>query len=236
MLQARTVWILDRIDAIKSAGLVAELGSSWPSGIATPKMLRDGEGLWVSDDIDGIDAALIAIEAVHEIPFGPNDPQVVADLAEMIAEKQVQATPVERRTLPEAVEDDRIADPSDVARLRVSLAGMLRGDDDSEKARAERVIRWVREGNRVRPWSMAAPGEPTPLRHWAICAAAIAATDLIDFDPPEGQSPDEGIRNALSVVIGEDAHVPTFTVGGLLGTLTFDQACRLAELSAVVAP
>ena len=236
MLQERTCWILDRIDAIKSAGLVAELGTSWPSGIATPKMLRDGEGLWVSDDIDGIDSALIAIEAVHEIPFGPNDPQVVADLAEMIAEKQVQAKPVERRQLPEAVEDDRVADPSDVAKLRISLSAMVRGDDEAAKARGERVIRWVREGSRVRPWSMAPVGEPTPLRHWAICAAAIACTDLIDFDPPEGQSPDEGIRNALSVVIGEDAHVPTFTVGGLLGTLTFDQACRLAELSAVVAP
>ena len=236
MLQARTCWILDRIDAIKAAGLVAELGSSWPSGIATPKMLRDGEGLWVSDDIDGIDGTLTAIEAVHEIPFGPNDPQVVADLAEMIAEKQVQATPVERLQLPEVEEDDRIADPSDVARLRVSLAGMLRGDDASEKARGERVIRWVREGNRVRPWSMAAPGEPTPLRHWAISAAAVAATDLVDFDPPEGHSPDEGVRNALALVIGEDAHVPTFTVGALLGTLTFDQAIRLADLSAVVTP
>ena len=236
MLQARTGWILDRIDAIKAAGHVNELGLAWPPRIATPKMLREGEGTWVSDDIDAIDGALTGVEAVNELSLGPNDPQIVAYQAEMIAERMRKAEPVERRTLPEVEEDDRIADPSDVARLRVSLAGMLRGDDASEKARAERVIRWVREGNRVRPWSMAAPGEPTPLRHWAISAAAITATDLVDFDPPEGHSPDEGVRNALALVIGEDAHVPTFTVGALLGTLTFDQAIRLADLSAVVTP
>ena len=236
MLQARTGWILDRIDAIKDAGHVNELGLAWPPRIATPKMLREGEGTWVADDIDAIDGALTGVEAVNELSLGPNDPQIVAYQAEMLAERMRKAEPVERLTLPEAIEDDRIADPSDVARLRVSLAGMLRGDDASEKARAERVIRWVREGNRVRPWSMAAPGEPTPLRHWAISAAAVAATDLVDFDPPEGHSPDEGVRNALALVIGEDAHVPTFTVGALLGTLTFDQAIRLADLSAVVTP
>ncbi len=236
MLQARTGWILDRIDAIKAAGHVNELGLAWPPRIATPKMLREGEGTWVADDIDAIDGALTGVEAVNELSLGPNDPQIVAYQAEMIAEKVRKAEPVERPTLPEVIEDDRIADPSEVARLRVLLAGMLRGDDDSEKARAERVIRWVREGNRVRPWGMAAPGEPTPLRHWAISAAAITATDLVDFDPAEGHSPDEGVRNALALVIGEDAHVPTFTVGGLLGTLTFDQAIRLADLSAVVTP
>jgi hypothetical protein len=236
MLQARTGWILDRIDAIKAAGHVNELGLAWPPRVATPKMLREGEGTWVSDDIDAIDGALTGVEAVNELGLGPNDPQVVAYQSEMLAERMRKAEPVERPTLPEAIEDDRIADPSDVARLRVSLAGMLRGDNESEKARAERVIRWVREGNRVRPWSMAAPGEPTPLRHWAISAAAVAATDLIDFDPAEGHSPDEGVRNALALVIGEDAHVPTFTVGALLGTLTFDQAIRLADLSAVVTP
>ena len=236
MLQARTGWILDRIDAIKAAGHVNELGLAWPPRIATPKMLREGEGTWVSDDIDAIDGALTGVEAVNELSLGPNDPQIVAYQAEMIAERMRKAEPVERRTLPEVEEDDRIADPSEVAKLRVLLAGMLRGDSDSEKARAERVIRWVREGNRVRPWSMAAPGEPTPLRHWAISAAAITATDLVDFDPPEGHSPDEGVRNALALVIGEDAHVPTFTVGALLGTLTFDQAIRLADLSAVVTP
>jgi len=237
MLQARTGWILDRIDAIKTAGHVNELGLAWPPRIATPKMLREGEGTWVADDIDAIDRALTGVEAVNELSLGPNDPQIVAYQAEMIAEKMRKAEPVERPTLPEVIEeDDRIADPSEVARLRVLLAGMLRGDDASEKARAERVIRWVREGNRVRPWGMAAPGEPTPLRHWAISAAAITATDLVDFDPAEGHSPDEGVRNALALVIGEDAHVPTFTVGGLLGTLTFDQAIRLADLSAVVTP
>ena len=236
MLQARTGWILDRIDAIKAAGHVNELGLAWPPRIATPKMLREGEGTWVSDDIDAIDGALTGVEAVNELSLGPNDPQIVAYQAEMLAERMRKAEPVERRTLPEVEEDDRIADPSEVAKLRVLLAGMLRGDSDSEKARAERVIRWVREGNRVRPWSMAAPGEPTPLRHWAISAAAITATDLVDFDPPEGHSPDEGVRNALALVIGEDAHVPTFTVGALLGTLTFDQAIRLADLSAVVTP
>ena len=236
MLQARTGWILDRIDAIKAAGHVNELGLAWPPDVATPKMLREGEGTWVADDIDAIDGALTGVEAVNELSLGPNDPQIVAYQAEMLAERMRKAEPVERRTLPEVEEDDRIADPSDVARLRVSLAGMLRGDDASEKARAERVIRWVREGNRVRPWSMAAPGEPTPLRHWAISAAAVAATDLVDFDPPEGHSPDEGVRNALALVIGEDAHVPAFTVGALLGTLTFDQAIRLADLSAVVTP
>jgi len=236
MLQARTGWILDRIDAIKTAGHVNELGLAWPPRIATPKMLREGEGTWVADDIDAIDGALTGVEAVNELSLGPNDPQIVAYQAEMIAEKMRKAEPVERLTLPEVEEDDRIADPSEVAKLRVLLAGMLRGDSDSEKARAQRVIRWVREGNRVRPWSMAAPGEPTPLRHWAISAAAITATDLVDFDPAEGHSPDEGVRNALALVIGEDAHVPTFTVGGLLGTLTFDQAIRLADLSAVVTP
>ena len=236
MLQARTGWILDRIDAIKAAGHVNELGLAWPPRIATPKMLREGEGTWVADDIDAIDGALTGVEAVNELSLGPNDPQIVAYQAEMLAERMRKAEPVERRTLPEVEEDDRIADPSEVAKLRVLLAGMLRGDSDSEKARAERVIRWVREGNRVRPWSMAAPGEPTPLRHWAISAAAVAATDLVDFDPPEGHSPDEGVRNALALVIGEDAHVPTFTVGALLGTLTFDQAIRLADLSAVVTP
>jgi hypothetical protein len=199
-------------------------------------MLREGEGTWVADDIDAIDGALTGVEAVNELSLGPNDPQIVAYQEQMLAERMRKAEPVERRTLPEVEEDDRIADPSEVAKLRVLLAGMLRGDSDSEKARAERVIRWVREGNRVRPWSMAAPGEPTPLRHWAISAAAITATDLVDFDPPEGHSPDEGVRNALALVIGEDAHVPTFTVGALLGTLTFDQAIRLADLSAVVTP
>ena len=125
MLQARTGWILDRIDAIKAAGHVNELGLAWPPRIATPKMLREGEGTWVSDDIDAIDGALTGVEAVNELSLGPNDPQIVAYQAEMLAERMRKAEPVERRTLPEVEEDDRIADPSDVARLRTLSTSTL---------------------------------------------------------------------------------------------------------------
>ena len=42
---------------------------------------------------------------------------------------------------------------------------------------------------------------------------------------------DEVARAALALVIGDDAHQPILAVGGLIGTLTIDQARRLVRIA-----
>ena len=42
---------------------------------------------------------------------------------------------------------------------------------------------------------------------------------------------DEVARAALAMVIGDDAHQPILAVGGLIGTLTIDQARRLVRIA-----
>jgi len=65
------------------------------------------------------------------------------------------------------------------------------------------------------------------LRRLEIARAALELAQLDGHTPGD----DTGPRAALTLVIGEDAQQPVHRVGGLLGTLTTEQATQLAELA-----
>jgi hypothetical protein len=87
---------------------------------------------------------------------------------------------------------------------------------------AETIRRWVDESRAAeRDFSMG-KGLHTE-RRYTISAAAVNLA--------EGGDDDEWARAVIAVVLGDDAHKPTVTVGGLLGSLDQEQAVRIDELA-----
>lgn len=121
-------------------------------------------------------------------------------------------------------------------------AGAEEGDDvPAEKIAALRaqaaevevvrvtVARWVVEGARHDvDWN---PGTtPCSERRYALAVTAVAlAEHLAAGESP--QATDEVARAALRLVIGENADRPTLAVGGLIGSLTIEQARRLYTIA-----
>gem|GEM_PF-5575659 len=156
---------------------------------------------------------LDALEADAGIPFGEPDP---AQPKRKPRHAPIEDTPkVEPLPIPGG--DGEPVEAGDVTALRDALGRL----DDMHRGN---VQRWMREGQRAkRPWWT--PGaDVVPTRHFEVARAAIgmAGQERIDDD--------EIARAWLALVIGEEQcqrHPP----GALLGTLTIDEARKVADLA-----
>ena len=229
--QARVAWVLNRIEAVKERGEDAtrRLGTAMPDG-PTPKAVREGTP-WTAVQLEAWNAHVTAVEAEFELPFSDEDPAVAAErAAERAATEAARvAAPVAApaaESAPVTEEGGPFADPDEVASIRAVLASM--NDEPAQRGLVEHVFGWSRTGlDTGHPWSMSPKGQPTPLRRWAICAAAIGLLDIVDLD---AEDPDAAVRLALALVVGDDALKPSVPVGQTLGTLTFDEAQRVAAV------
>ena len=86
-----TLWLLERIDAIKAAGHIATLVKLWPTGVAAPKAVTAGDAAWSEADHAAVLVAVQQTEAEHRMPFSdlnvppgtpPIEPATIAPPAE----------------------------------------------------------------------------------------------------------------------------------------------------------
>lgn len=243
--QARVAWVLRRVDVLKahSDEALKMVATGLPEGAPTPKAVREG-ATWTPEQVDAYDAHVAKVEATFEIPFGGMDPRIERELQDELvaaeARRDARATPIERPepTPAPPVEGGPYADDQDVDSLRDVIKFLMSKPESAPMA--EHVLAWARDGQEYgQPWNMAGPGQHTSARRYAICAAALELIDLVVFDLTDfdvdtastPHDPDAVVRLALAMVIGDDALKPALPVGGLLGTLTADQAVRLGEIA-----
>lgn len=142
------------------------------------------------------------------------------------------AWPTPKRSTPTRIE------PSDTTPDRTPATAPEGGTVDAakvqalrDKARADDVVartmrRWIEDGQRHKvPWAVG-PGAQATERRYALTAAALALAEHLAADRDVAGS-DAVARAALTLVIGDDAQQPVLAVGGLIGTLTIDQARHL---------
>jgi len=208
---ARTAWITDRMATLAGdPSARQQVARAWPEGVPTPKV-----GGWTDAHIDLIDAALSSVEQQLGTPFHPGDPAVITAMAaEATREPDVA---IERAPAWRLLDDGDPVSADTVQALRDTVAGL----DDRQSAQ---LGQWARDAvTQRRPW---ASSDVTERTH-AIALAAIACVrHMHDDDEPDGLT-----RAALGEVIGEDLH-PTWRTGAVLGSLSIDEAQRLARLVA----
>lgn len=142
------------------------------------------------------------------------------------------AAPTPKRSTPTRIE------PSDTTPDRTPATAPEGGTVDAakvqalrDKARADDVVartmrRWIEDGQRHKvPWAVGDGAQATE-RRYALTAAALALAEHLAADRDVAGS-DAVARAALTLVIGDDAQQPVLAVGGLIGTLTIDQARHL---------
>jgi hypothetical protein len=100
------------------------------------------------------------------------------------------------------------------------------------------MARWAREAAAAgTAWNVQASNTDshTERRCWLTAAAleiADHAADGAALVADVSDDADELARAVLAVVLGDDAHQPLFSVGGLIGTLTVDQARHVHKIAA----
>lgn len=207
----RTEWLVGRLATLKgqpAAEHVVRL--AWPQGCA-------GKPPWSAEHQDAIAAALSQGEAVVQAPF--------ADPAPVAPEVVPPAPEPDEPNVPAVRPGDAPEDGGDVTAavcLKVKKqAQALNG------AKAQVLRRWIVEGTEAgRPFLP--PKQPIwPARIYHATLAAIAAVEHLWDD----DDPDALVRAALSLTIGEDVQ-PAWSTGGLLGSLTPDEARRLTKIAA----
>lgn len=142
------------------------------------------------------------------------------------------AAPTPKRSTPTRIE------PSDTTPDRTPATAPEGGTVDAakvqalrDKARADDVVartmrRWIEDGQRHKvPWAVGDGAQATE-RRYALTTAALALAEHLAADRDVAGS-DAVARAALTLVIGDDAQQPVLAVGGLIGTLTIDQARHL---------
>jgi hypothetical protein len=121
-----------------------------------------------------------------------------------------------RPPLRPAPDEGAEVDAGDVDALRGEFARL------DDRLRHD-VARWAMEAGRAgRTWTMQKKG-PVSRRRWEVSRAALALAALADGD-------DAIARAALALVLGED-DCQTHPIGALLGTLTIEEADRVAAIA-----
>lgn len=226
---ARVAWVMRRIDVLKahSDDAAKMLGVNLPVDVPTPKAVREG-ATWTPEQVGAYDEHVARVEAHFEIPFDEIDPlrlqQLRDDQVAQQAKRDAAAQPAPE--LPEIDEGDDWATDAEVEGLRVVQRTML-ADADKGEDYGVTISRWVKGSHRNRrPFHLGRDGERTSARRLAICWAALECLDLVT----EGDDPDAVVRSAIAMVIGDDVVQPAFTTGGLLGSLTTEQAKQLLHI------
>ena len=102
----------------------------------------------------------------------------------------------------------------------------------SHAAVAATVNRWVRDAARAHvDWRIGIEAQYSTERRYALSYVAVELAEHLCSGGDDAAAEDEVARAALAMVIGDDAHQPILAVGGLIGTLTIDQARRLVRIA-----
>jgi hypothetical protein len=102
----------------------------------------------------------------------------------------------------------------------------------SNKAVAATVGRWVRDAARAHvDWRIGIEDKFSTERRYALSYVAVDLAEHLCAGADDFKVEDAVARAALAMVIGDDAHQPILAVGGLIGTLTIDQARRLVRIA-----
>lgn len=102
----------------------------------------------------------------------------------------------------------------------------------SHAAVAATVNRWVRDAARAHvDWRIGIEAQYSTERRYALSYVAVELAEHLCSGGDDAAVEDEVARAALAMVIGDDAHQPILAVGGLIGTLTIDQARRLVRIA-----
>lgn len=102
----------------------------------------------------------------------------------------------------------------------------------SHAAVAATVNRWVRDAARAHvDWRIGIEAQYSTERRYALSYVAVELAEHLCSGGDDAALEDEVARAALALVIGDDAHQPILAVGGLIGTLTIDQARRLVRIA-----
>ena len=127
-------------------------------------------------------------------------------------------------TTPKTAPEGGPADPAKVVKLLERAK--------SNKAVAATVGRWVRDAMRAHvDWRIGIEDKFSTERRYALSYVAVDLAEHLCAGADDFKVEDEVARAALSMVIGDDAHQPVMAVGGLIGTLTIDQARRLVRIA-----
>lgn len=128
--------------------------------------------------------------------------------------------PPEPKTAPEG-------GPADADKV-VALLERARSDAGV----AATVNRWVRDAARAHvDWRIGIEAQYSTERRYALSYVAVELAEHLCSGGDDAAAEDEVARAALALVIGDDAHQPILAVGGLIGTLTIDQARRLVRIA-----
>lgn len=128
--------------------------------------------------------------------------------------------PPEPKTAPEG-------GPADADKV-VALLERARSDAGV----AATVNRWVRDAARAHvDWRIGIEAQYSTERRYALSYVAVELAEHLCSGGDDAAVEDEVARAALALVIGDDAHQPILAVGGLIGTLTIDQARRLVRIA-----
>lgn len=203
-------WIVGRVQAVAAVDKGA-IARAWPDGVAT----KAGE--WSVPDVVALDLALAPLEARYgvEPPFPPMPPVVAEVPAEPEPDPHYSLWPIDEGGEPGSVDRGEGA----------AVAGAFLALDDERKALA---VTWAGEGKRSsRPWAVS--GDALTPRTLAIYRAVVACVSAF-WDSDGAADCDLMTRAALSIVIGEDVR-PAWTTGGVIGSLSIDQAARLDRLA-----
>lgn len=207
-LEARTdTWLAGRIAALagqEAAMRVVRL--AWPPDtLGTPP--------WTAEQRPSIEAALIAGEAAVRAPFP--------------VERPAEPTPDPEPLPPAAAELRPRPDAGGLVDAKVchALAEEVRQLDE---LRVVAFRRWLVDAQAAgRMLDRMVDHKPWPDRTYAVVVAMNAClAHLWDADDPDALT-----RAAMAVLLGDDQVQPTFTTGGLFGTLTPDEARRLTQIA-----
>ena len=130
------------------------------------------------------------------------------------------AAPAESKAAPEG-------GPADADKV-VALLERAR----SHAGVAATVNRWVRDAARAHvDWRIGIEAQYSTERRYALSYVAVELAEHLCAGGDDAAAEDEVARAALAMIIGDDAHQPVMAVGGLIGTLTIDQARRLVRIA-----
>lgn len=216
----------------------------------------DRDGNLVRTPMPSFDELLVVSIRPDSYEAYPIDPVLAADVAEKAIEVYVaKSTAASRaraatgqprpmagetapRTQPAPIEPVGTSEPkapktapeggpADAAKV-VALLERAR----SNAGVAATVNRWVRDAARAHvDWRIGIEAQFSTERRYALSYVAVELAEHLCSGADDAAAEDEVARAALAMVIGDDAHQPILAVGGLIGTLTIDQARRLVRIA-----
>lgn len=211
-LEARTdTWLHGRIAALADQPeAVKAVRLAWPTD--TP-----GKPPWTAEQRTLVEAAISAGEKEVRAPF-PAPKPTDDPPATLYAPAEDNAPTLRPRT---ESDDEATVDATVCAALAQSVKAM-------DVTRTTRFRDWLIEAQRAgRALGTMAEGKRWSARtHALIVAMAACLEHLWDDDDPNAL-----VRAALAVALGDDEVQPTFSTGGLLGTLSADEARRLTQIA-----